>query len=198
MIGSPGGPSANNISNEDLQKLPLFSYRGDVAVITNVKELDQALHEISDHQVLGFDTETKPTFVKGQIHKVALVQIAAPEKVWLIRLQKTGMTPSILAFLQDYKLKKAGIGLHQDLGSLQQFTRFKPGGFLDLTVHTKKIGLEVQSLRKLAALILGVRISKNAQLSNWEAPVLSDKQIEYAATDAWVCLEMYRKLEGIR
>lgn len=197
MDFNPLNLSATNITSEELQKLPLYSYSGQAEVITHAKELEAALDEMRQHAVLGFDTETKPTFVKGQVHKVALVQIAAPEKVWLIRLQKTGFTQELLSFFQDSQIKKAGIGLRQDLAGLQQLKRFQATGFVEITDITEKSGIEVESVRKLAGLLLGVRISKNAQLSNWEALTLTPKQIEYAATDAWICLQMYKKLEAI-
>ena len=126
---------------------------------------------------------------------MAILQIALPEKVFLIRLMATGITPEIVRFLQSEIILKAGVAIRDDIKALQLLKRFKPAGFVELAHLAKEAGLEVESVKKLAALLLGFRISKSAQTSNWEADQLNEKQISYAATDAWVCLEVYRKLK---
>jgi len=133
--------------------------------------------------------------VKGQRYKVALVQVASQDKVWLIRLQQTGFIPELVRFFQDQDIHKIGVGLRDDLIALQRLHSFTPAGFVELTQLTKQAGIEVESVKKLTGLLLGYRISKSAQTSNWEAPTLTEKQIEYAATDAWVCLQIYKKVE---
>jgi len=133
-------------------------------------------------------------FVRGHSNKVALMQIAIPKKVFLIRLNKTGLTTPIIRFLENQQILKAGVALRDDIKALQKLKHYHPAGFVELAELSKQAGLEVESVKKLAALLLGFRISKGAQTSNWEAHELNDKQISYAATDAWVCLEVFKKL----
>jgi ribonuclease D len=125
---------------------------------------------------------------------VALLQFAFADKAYLIQIHKTGVTEELAKLLADEKIIKAGVAIRDDIKALQKFRRFNPGGFVDLSIMARENGLEVESVKKLTALLLGFRISKTAQTSNWEAATLTEKQIEYAATDAWVCLEIYNKL----
>ena len=124
------------------------------------------------------------------------MQIALPDRVFLVRIKFTGVTQEIVNFLEDDKILKAGVGVRDDTKALQALKRFTAAGFEDLADMARTSGLEVESVKKLTALLLGFRISKSAQTSNWEAPTFTQKQIEYAATDAWVCLEIYKKLKG--
>jgi ribonuclease D len=179
------------ISNEEINELPLGAFDGHIVVISDPGELPSAFHEIKKHSFIGFDTETKPVFVRGHFNKVAILQIAIPEKVFLIRLNATGLTPEIVHFLQEEKIQKIGVAIRDDIKALQHLRRFTPQGFVDLAHLSKTAGLEVESVKKLTALLLGFRISKSAQTSNWEAEELNEKQISYAATDAWVCLKIY-------
>lgn len=183
-----------NISNEEINALPLGAFEGKAVVISDEKKLSHAFEEIHEHEVVGFDTETKPVFVRGHQNKVALMQVALPEKVFLIRLKQTGITEHMVKFLESENIKKAGVALRDDIKALQRLRPYDPKGFIELVELSKKAGLEVESVKKLTALLLGFRISKSAQTSNWEADVLQDKQISYAATDAWVCLQIYQKL----
>lgn len=185
-----------NITNEEINALPLRAFDGVINVIQDKDELPHAFKEISRHKIVGFDTETKPVFVKGQRHLVALMQIALPDRAFLIRIKFTGLTPEIISFLEDDRILKAGVGVRDDIKALQVLKRFTAAGFVELADMSRNAGLEVESVKKLAALLLGFRISKSAQTSNWEADKLDSKQISYAATDAWVCLNIYRKLTG--
>ncbi len=185
----------NTITHEEIQTLPLHAFKGHVSVITDPAKLSRSIKEMEKAVHLGFDTETRPAFVKGQRYTVALMQLASEERVWLIRLQQTGFIPALVEFLENNAVQKVGVGLRDDLNALQRLQRFSPGGFVELTHLTKQVGVEVESVKKLTGLLLGFRISKSAQTSNWEAPTLTEKQIEYAATDAWVCLQMYKKIE---
>lgn len=185
---------ATTITQEEVNSLPLNSFSGKVVLIKEKEKLAAAFDEIQQHTVAGFDTETRPSFKRGQRYHVSLLQIAIPDKVYLIRLNKTGITDEIIRFLQVSTMVKSGVGVHDDIRALQKLKRFAPDGFVDLAVLAKKAGLQVESVKKLAALLLGFRISKSSQTSNWDADVLTQKQIDYAATDAWVCLELYRKL----
>jgi ribonuclease D len=184
------------ISHEEIGNLPLKAYSGRIELIQEARHVPSVFKEIVRHEVVGFDTETRPSFRKGQLFKVSLMQLATPEKVFLIRLQHTGITTEIKHFLESSDVVKTGVGIRDDLNALNRIQRFKPEGFIDLVPLAREAGLKVESVKKLAGLILGFRISKSAQTSNWEAKTLTGKQIEYAATDAWVCLELYRRLVG--
>jgi ribonuclease D len=186
------------ITNEEINELPLGAFEGKVVVITDASKLEKAFADISKYKLVGFDTETKPVFVRGHSNKVALMQVAIPDKVYLIRLNQTGITKSIIDFLENEKIVKAGVALRDDIKGLQKLKHYTQGGFVELAVLSKEAGLQVESVKKLAALLLGFRISKSAQTSNWEADTLNEKQVSYAATDAWVCLEVYKKLLSLR
>ena len=185
------------ISNEEINELPLGAFDGRVEIIDQAGQLEEAFSEIKKHAVVGFDTETKPVFVSGQFNHVSLVQIALPKKVFLVRLKSVGMTPQIIHFFENEKILKAGVALRDDIKALQKLKHFKAEGFFELAELAKQSGLQVESVKKLTALLLGFRISKSAQTSNWEAAVFNEKQISYAATDAWVCLNIYNKLTGL-
>jgi ribonuclease D len=175
--------------------LPLLCYEGKIVVVTGPLRLWRALQEIKHHRIAGFDTETRPVFVKGKRNKVALLQLALPRKVFLIRLTHTGITDALKDYLEDDQQLKVGVALRDDIKALQRLRSFNPGGFVELTTLTRPAGYTGEGIRTLAAQILGGRISKSAQTSNWEAPTLTEKQLRYAATDAWVCLEMYNRLQ---
>ena len=184
------------ISNEEMLLLEMRSFRGDIVLIDSDKEIGPVIAALEQTDVLGFDTETRPSFKKGEFHKVALMQLAIPGKVFLIQIHKTGLPEELLEILASPKIIKAGVAIRDDIKALQKFKRFQPDGFIDLSIMAREKGIGVESVKKLTALLLGFRISKTAQTSNWELPTLSEKQIEYAATDAWVCLEIYRKLQA--
>ncbi|MBX2914617.1 MAG: 3'-5' exonuclease domain-containing protein 2 [Cyclobacteriaceae bacterium] len=185
------------ISHEEINELPLGAFEGKVLVISEEKILPRVFDEVREHKVVGFDTETKPVFVRGQQNKVSLIQIALPDKVFLVRVKFTGMHSSLINFLESTAIQKAGVALRDDIKALQRLKHYEPNGFIELADMSKQAGLQVESVKKLTALLLGFRISKSAQTSNWEAEVLNEKQISYAATDAWVCLEIYHKLQGL-
>jgi ribonuclease D len=187
-------PNNNTISHEEIHALPLQTFKGKIVVISEEAKLKRAFDEIREHGAIGFDTETRPSFKKGQIYKVSLLQVATPEKVFLVRLNYTGISASIIDFLENNSIHKAGVGIRDDIKALTKLARFQAGGFTELSSLAREAGLQVESVKKLTALLLGFRISKGAQTSNWEAPTLTQKQLEYAATDAWVCLEIYKKL----
>lgn len=184
------------ISNEEINALPLGSFQGKIFVIDQAKDLPNVFSEVSDSSVVGFDTETKPVFVRGHRNNVALMQIALPSKVFIIRINKTGIQSEIIEFLENESVLKAGVALRDDVKALQRLKKFTPQGIVELADLAKKAGLLEEGVKKLTGLLLGFRVSKTAQTSNWEAPALNEKQIVYAATDAWVCLEIYRKLKA--
>ncbi len=197
--GTASGSSAfkTNITQDELNLLPLRAYSGKVQVVTDPKYFPKIAAEIRKHKVVGFDTETRPSFKKGQIYKLALVQLAIPGKVFLIRTHHAALDEHIVSLFEDDQILKAGVAIRDDIKALQTLATFIPRSFIELATLARQVGLEVESVKKLAALILGFRISKSAQTSNWEAPTLTEKQIEYAATDAWVCLELYEKISRL-
>ncbi|MBM3178591.1 MAG: 3'-5' exonuclease domain-containing protein 2 [Bacteroidetes bacterium] len=184
----------SSVSSEEIQTLPYGAFEGRSHVVANEEDLLKALRKIRDEKILGFDTETRPTFKKGQFHRVALLQLSTHREAWLIRLHDTGLPEELLDILEDETISKCGVAIRDDLKALQKIKMFEPAGFIELATLAKQKGLEVEGLRKLAAILLGIRISKSAQTSNWEVKNLSEKQIQYAATDAWVCLEIFHRL----
>jgi ribonuclease D len=186
-----------NITAEELTALPLKAFDGKVQVVTDQANFSKVLKEIEKHSVVGFDTETRPAFTKGQSYKVALLQLAVPQKVFLIRMHHTGLTDEICSIFENPNILKAGVAIRDDIKALQKIKRFQPASFIELATMAKEAGLQVESVKKLTGLLLGFRISKSAQTSNWEAATLTEKQIEYAATDAWVCLQIYKRLNEL-
>ncbi len=184
----------DTISNQEINDLELSRYEGEIVLIDKPEDLPEVFKAIKREKVVGFDTETKPAFKKGQVHDVSLIQIATEEIAYVIRVNHTGITNHIIEFLSSKEIVKVGVALRDDLKDLQRLRDFKPAGFVELNQLVKPIGIESNGLRKLTAIILGFRISKSAQTSNWESDTLTEKQINYAATDAWVCIKMYNSL----
>ena len=183
-----------SITKEELMALPLSGYQGKVVIASSKKSIEEAMDEINQFDVVGFDTEAKPTFKKGQIRRISLIQIGTPDKVYLLRITHTGLLPCIVDFMENPDIIKVGIGLEDDFNLLNNLQTFDNQGFLDLNKKFEEIGAEKIGARNLAGMIMGIRISKSAQTSNWELEQLTEKQIRYAATDAWICLEIYNKL----
>ncbi len=182
------------ITNDEIAVLPVKKFEGDVYIIDSTDAFQEYFPLIEHAGLLGFDTETKPTFKKGMKNDVALLQMATDNKTLLFRLNKIGLPKEIMAVLQDEDITKVGVALNDDLKALVNYGEYEPAGFIDLQKFVKDYGIEDNSLKKLTANILGFRISKRQQTSNWEQDILTEKQIEYAATDAWVCQEIYRTL----
>ncbi|MDD2465617.1 MAG: 3'-5' exonuclease domain-containing protein 2 [Desulfobulbus sp.] len=183
------------ISKEAINELPLGKWQGPVQLVTTVAEAEQAATELSKTTVLGFDTETRPAFKKGQKFQPSLVQLATAETVYLFQLQSTGLPQSILEILENDAITKAGVAPDFDLQSLQTIVPFSPACFIDLARMARQRGIHNQGLRGLAALICEVRISKSARTTNWAKPELTPQQIQYAATDAWISREIYLRLD---
>jgi len=180
-----------NISKEELIDLPLKWFEGEIIVIDCKEKIAAAVEMLSKEPLLGFDTETKPSFKKGVINKVALLQLSTKNKAFLFQLQKIGFPEVVFRILANPEIIKTGVAIHDDIKGLQHWKNFKPAGFKDLQDHAKSLGITDFSLKKLAAITCGFRISKGQQLSNWEADVLTEAQQIYAATDAWAALEIF-------
>ncbi len=184
----------NTISKEDIKELPLKQFEGPVTVIENPEDVERIVQILRQEKVLGFDTETKPSFKKGSSHEVSLLQLSTYKEAYLFRLNQTGLTDALSELLADASILKVGVGIRDDLRGLQRLSRFTADGFIELQEMVTHYGIEVFSLKNLAGLLLDFRISKRQQLSNWEAEQLTEAQIYYAATDAWAALCIYQKL----
>jgi len=180
-----------NISKEELTELPLKWFEGEIIVINSKEKIAAAVEILSKETLLGFDTETKPSFKKGVINRVALLQLSAKNKAFLFQLHKIGLPEVVCRILANPEIVKTGVAIHDDIKGLQRWKNFKPGGFKDLQDHAKSLGITDFSLKKLAAITCGFRISKGQQLSNWEADELTEAQQIYAATDAWAAIEIF-------
>ncbi len=187
----------NSITNDALNELPLQHFQGEIVVVEDVIDIPTVLQELNKHAVIGFDTETKPAFKKGQSNDIALLQLSSEAQTFLIRLNKTGIPPILADYLASEDILKVGVGIRDDIRGLQRLAKFTPGGFVELQTMATDKGLKDFSLKKLAGILLGFRVSKRQRLSNWESEVLSEGQLIYAATDSWVALEIYKKLQKI-
>jgi len=182
------------ITKDEVMDRPLRSYDGKVVIAADAESIDKAVSEINQSRVVGFDTEAKPTFKKGEIRNISLIQVATEDKVYLLRTQYVGISNALHRFLENPDIIKVGIGLLDDYNLLDRLRPFTPDGYIDLNDTFNELGAEKIGARNLAAMVLDIRISKSAQTSNWEAQTLTDKQVRYASTDAWICLEIYNKL----
>lgn len=187
-----------NITDSEIQELPLFSYEGEVIIVDSMEIFNQINPELFLDNIWGFDTETKPCFQKGAANNtpVSLLQISSAEKTYLFRLNKLKIQKEIIRLFASPAYTKVGVSIRDDLKSLKKLHNFAPAGFIDLQDMAKLYGITDMSLKKLAAIVLGVRISKAQQLSNWAAEELNEKQIRYAATDSWISREIYVKLKS--
>ena len=185
-----------SITPEQLDKLDFASFPGKIHVIDNVgAEFNKAIAYLRSQKIIGFDTETRPCFGPNQPrYNVSLLQLSGPGKAFLFRLKDMGMHRRLCSLLADRKIIKVGAAIHDDIRGLQKLRHFDADGFVDLQKLVGEYGIRDKSVKKMTAIILGFRISKTQQLSNWEAEQLSESQCKYAATDAWVCREMYIKL----
>ena len=183
------------IDKEELKKLPLQAFPGTIHVVDSMAGLKKYLPVLKKEKVLGFDTETRPTFKKGQVNQISLVQIATTFHAFLFRISALNLPDLLIEFFEDDSIIKVGAALHDDLIDLRKIRDFKAGGFLDLQKYVEAFGIENKGVAKLAGIVLGFRISKNQQLSNWDAEKLNTAQKAYAAMDAWVCLKIYQELQ---
>lgn len=182
------------ITNEQTAELPSARFGGRIIVIDNDELIAEACRDLAAHKMIGFDTETRPSFKAGVTNKVALLQLSTPSRCYLVRLCRTKLHPAILKILSNKDIKKVGADVAGDIRSLHELRNFKERGFIDLQQMASYWGIEEKSLRKMSALVLGQRVSKAQRLSNWESSTLTPQQQMYAATDAWVCIKIYEKL----
>jgi ribonuclease D len=185
-------------TKDDINALPLRRYNGVIRVVNTCAGLRKALKDVGREPVLGFDTETRPTFGKGKAENLpALLQLATSKAIYLFQLKCLSLPEELCTILSDPSQIKAGVGVHDDIRILRRVSTFEPSGFVDLAEVARENGFKTFGLRSLAANLLGFRISKNAQCSNWELKKLSQKQIVYAATDAWVSRELHLRIQSL-
>ncbi|MEQ1772853.1 MAG: 3'-5' exonuclease [Burkholderiales bacterium] len=188
---------APSISREDLAALPVRHYEGPVCVVATRTELDAAITDIASESVVGFDTETRPTFRKGEHYEPSLVQVATARAVYLFQLRRVDVIPGLADMLSEPRIVKAGVAVARDLHDLKQVFSFTEKNVIDLGVIARRHGLEQTGVRNLAGLFLGCRVTKGARTSNWAANTLTPAQIAYAATDAWIGRELYLRFKSM-
>jgi ribonuclease D len=181
-----------------ITSLPSVVFPGRIISIITAREAEKAVDYLLSSDILGVDTETRPSFRRGEQHQVCLLQVSNHNTCFLFRLHLTGITPAIKRLLEDTTVKKIGLSWHDDIRSLQARKKFTPGLFIDLQDIVPALGVKDLSLQKLYANFFGMKISKRQRLSNWEAPILSDKQREYAAIDAWSCIHLYEEIVRLK
>lgn len=185
-----------SISKTDLAKLPAAQYHGKIHIIDTPDKVEEAVAVLRKADVIGFDTETRPSFKKGQTYQVALLQLATRTDCYLIRLNQIGLPESIKAILEDKDLLKIGVSLHDDFHNLHRIYTLEPEGFIDLQPYVKDFLIADNSLSRIYGILFGKRISKAQRLTNWEASHLTHGQMQYAAFDALSCIEIYDYLKS--
>lgn len=188
------GIFSETISNEEVAALPAGVFDGPIVVVDSEKGLAAACADLVSAGVIGFDTETRPSFRAGVVNRTALLQLSTASRSYLFRLCRMRFDKALVRILENPKVIKVGAAVSGDIQGLQSLRHFRPAGFVDLQNIVGEWGIAEKSVRKMSAIVLGRRISKAQRLSNWEAQQLTGAQQLYAATDAWVCLEIYGRL----
>ncbi len=184
------------MSKDEINSCPITRWTGRISVVRDRNGLAAAMRRLSSgHSLLGFDTETRPAYKKGESYRPSILQLASEDEVFIFQLKHLGLAGELRAILTDPAIIKTGVSLDFDIRELQKLSRFKAAGFMDLGNSARKAGIKNHGLRGLAAVFLGIRIAKGAQTSNWARDVLTPKQILYAATDAWVGRKLYLAME---
>ncbi len=184
----------NKITDEEIKLLPKIAFDGEIHLISDSDHQRQAAEYLRKHRIIGFDTESRASFKKGVKNSIALIQLSAGDKAFLIRVSKIKLVQEIIDILESPEHLKVGVALNEDIRELQRVSDFTPKGFIDLQYIMKIFGIEELGLKKITAIILEGQMSKAQRLSNWEANVLTESQQIYAATDAWVCEEIFTQL----
>lgn len=186
------------ISKEEIKEMPKAAFPGRIHVIQTEQEVEKAVAYLQSQSILGIDSETRPSFTKGQSFKVALLQISSDECCFLFRLNMTGLTQPLIDLLENPDIIKVGLSLKDDFLMLHKRAPFNQQGFVELQEYVRIFGIQDKSLQKIYGILFGEKISKSQRLTNWEADVLNDKQKLYAATDAWACLNIYNLLQKLK
>ena len=186
-----------SIDKEEVKEMPKAVFPGEIHIVQTPQEAERAVAYLKRCSILGIDSETRPSFTKGQSHKVALLQISSEEHCFLFRLNLTGLTLPIIMLLENPGVTKVGLSLRDDFMMLHKRAPFEQHACIELQEYVRAFGIQDKSLQKIYAILFNKKISKGQRLSNWEADVLSDAQKKYAALDAWACLKIYNQLKQI-
>ena len=194
LDGQPQSP--HSVTREEVQLLPLARFDGPIHIISRQGPYTEACKILAAEPVLGFDTESRPSFRRGQNFLPSLIQLATSKEVFLFQIGNRHIPDEIVAILENASIIKAGLALQQDFTKLRQIRMFQERGVVDLSGVASKMGVKTTGLRSLAAIFLRVRVSKGAQVTNWSKEELTPAQIQYAAVDAWISRELYFKLNA--
>ena len=187
--------SYKKLSKDDINGLPLIKYQGDIQVLSDENHIEEAIEYLLTQKVIGFDTETRPTFTKGTLNAPSIIQLAGDDIVFIFQLDSNKIFKKLSQILSDTTITKCGVSVDRDLIELMYLSPFNPCSFIDLGDIARMRGIPHHGLRGLAALLLKYRISKSSQTSDWSRKTLSHNQINYAATDAWISLELFKKFD---
>jgi ribonuclease D len=190
--------SVKRISREEMSELPIRRYDGSVHVVVGQPDLQYAMQDILQESVIGFDTETRPAFRRGESYLPSLVQFAAASAVYLLRVQQQDLSGAMREILSSEKIIKVGVSVTEDMRNLKKLFEFDERSVVDLGEVAKRHGLKQTGVRNLAGIFLGTRIPKGAKTTNWAAHRLTPQQIAYAATDAWACRELYLRFKELK
>lgn len=185
----------DKVTKQEISTMPKVLFAGEISVIDSEEEVKSAVEDLKKHDRIGIDSETRPNFRRGVMHKVALLQVSTYDHCYLFRLNKIGMPDDLIGLLESESIIKVGLSLKDDLRALRKRVALKPKNWIDLQDIVKQFGIKDLSLQKIYANLFGKKISKNQRLTNWEAGELTDSQQKYACTDAWSCLKIYDLLK---
>lgn len=186
------------IPKEEIAKLPKVDFTGKIHLAETPQEVERAVTYLKQFSLLGIDTETRPSFKKGHTNKIALLQIATQEEAFLFRLNKTGLALPLIMLFENPRITKVGLSLKDDFHQLHRCAPFEPRGIVELQEFVRPFGIQEMSLQKIYAILFAQKISKRQQLSNWEADTLTEPQQQYAAIDAWACLQIFNLLQDLK
>jgi len=184
----------NRLSRDYVNSLPIIRFEGDVIMVTNEEQAEEAVSLLMEETLVGFDTESRPSFTRGKSYPISLIQFSTRYRAYLIQIKKTGFSDKLVDFLEDASIQKIGVGIKNDIEKMQELRDFNAAGFVDLSTIASEKGIIQVGLRGLTARYMEHRITKTAQKTNWALPQLTRKQQIYAASDAWICLELYPRL----
>ncbi len=188
-------PEKRHISKAEINELPMKQYDGPIHLCRTAEEAEAAAEKLKKHSLLGFDTETRPAFRKGESYAPSLLQLATETEVYLFQIQQTGLIPRLLEILASHDIIKAGVAIDRDIEELQAMASFMPDGFVELADLAQTANIKNLGLRGLTAILFNFRISKREQVSNWARKDLTDSQQRYAATDAWLGRKIFQHFE---
>jgi ribonuclease D len=185
------------LTRDEVNALEIRRYEGEVRLVETAQELEHAAADWREERIVGFDTETRPAFKPGESYPPALAQLATARRVYLLPLLRLDCSGALRGLLASEHSVKAGVGMPDDMRALRKSFEFTEKAVVDLGAVARRHGLKQSGVRYLAALLLGFRIPKGTKTSNWASPRLSPQQIAYAATDAWVCRELYLRFQQL-